>query len=119
MRLPTCVFCQIINDQLPATDLRLHMIADAVSFIPLNPVTPGHRLFVPRDHVAQASDDPAATGLIFAQAASWGNMQPDHDFNLIVNNGVHATQTVFHLHIHYVPRRANDGLTLPWTGQKH
>lgn len=39
------------------------------------------------------------------------------DFNLITSSGRWATQTVKHLHIHYVPRRKDDGLTLPWTGQ--
>lgn len=116
MTAPTCPFCDIVAHAIPAYDFRLHMMTDVVSFVPLNPVTPGHRLFVPRGHIAFAHNNPVVTGRVFEQAALWGRMH-DPSFNLIVNNGVHASQTIFHLHIHYVPRQDADGLHLPWTGQ--
>jgi len=86
------------------------------SFEPLNPVVPGHRLFVSPQHVADASMDPTVTGKVFAAASEYAKRQ-GHDFNLITSAGSYATQTVHHLHVHYVPRRDMDGLTLPWTGQ--
>ena len=84
------------------------------SFEPLNPVVPGHRLFLPGEHVTDASQDPAVTGKVFAAAAEYARRQGD-DFNLITSGGEWATQTVFHLHVHYVPRTLDDSLALPWT----
>lgn len=93
----------------------------AVSFQPLNPVTPGHRLFLPARHVEDARDLgglQAAMALASTWAKDWEH-NPDYrdDFNLITSAGPAATQTVQHLHVHYVPRREGDGLHLPWTGQ--
>lgn len=86
---------------------------------PLNPVTPGHLLFIPRVHVPDAASDPAvAAQVMFAAASYVGSTFPEGHGNLITSIGEHATQTVFHYHLHYVPRTAGDGLHLPWTGQK-
>lgn len=118
MTAPTCPFCAIVTHEVTAYDFRLHMMTDVISFTPLGPVTPGHRLFVPRGHTEHAHTNPTVTGRVFEQAATWGRMQKEH-FNLIVNDGATAGQTVKHLHIHYVPRVDGDGLHLPWTGQHH
>ena len=107
-----CVFCQRIA--VGAYDPTA--VGDVVSFEPLNPVTPGHRLFVPRRHVPDAAADAALTGQVFTAAAVVA-AAGDGAFNLITSAGATATQTVFHLHVHYVPRRWGDGLRLPWTGQ--
>jgi len=87
---------------------------EVVSFEPLNPVTPGHRLFMPRRHVRNAAEHPLTAKMVFGYAAAYG-ADMRKDFNLITSVGPAATQTVQHLHIHYVPRRPGDGLTLPWT----
>lgn len=111
-----CVFCQIIAGEAPATDWRAHGL-DVVSFTPLNPVTPGHRLFVPVEHTHDAATNPILAGCAFEAAALWGQIEGEQ-FNLITNNGPDATQSVYHLHVHYVPREANDGLALPWYSGK-
>ena len=106
-----CVFCRRVNSkQFDDIDTW------TVSFTPLSPVVPGHKLFVSRDHLEDASVDPFATGKVFETASMYAfyKMQP---FNLITSAGPEATQTIKHLHIHYVPRAAGDGLHLPWTGQ--
>lgn len=109
-----CVFCDIIaGKQTPAN---FHDYGSVVRFTPLNPVVPGHRLFVPKMHVATAADDPAEAARTVAYAIDYASGAAD-DFNVIVNNGTAASQTVFHLHWHVVPRRSGDGLVLPWTGQ--
>ena len=107
-----CVFCDIIE--------KGHYQADhgtVVSFIPLDPVTPGHTLFVPKTHFADAAEMPEYAGDVMTAAAevarSWGD-----DANLITSIGPAATQSVFHMHLHLVPRRHGDGLALPWTGQR-
>lgn len=115
----SCVFCAIIRAGAPAADLRRHD-RGVVSFVPLNPVTEGHRLFVPTAHIERDSEDlnfSLAAGLVAEYAAAHG-AHLGCDFNLILNTGPDATQTIPHLHWHVVPRRPGDGLTLPWTGQQ-
>jgi histidine triad (HIT) family protein len=90
---------------------------NVVVFEPLNPVTPGHLLIVPRAHVDDATEDPVLTGLVFEWAAELA-ARSVHAVNLITSIGKDATQSVFHLHVHLVPRYADDGLALPWTGQQ-
>ena len=91
-----------------------------VFFEPLNPAVPGHRLVVPREHVTDAADDPKITAEVFGAAAAYGQQKRFFypDFNLITSAGGAATQSVFHLHVHYVPRKKGDGLSLPWTNQE-
>lgn len=92
-----------------------------VWFEPLDPVTPGHMLFVPARHVSGAGDPangPYEAGITAEVAARWAQRHGIGAFNLITSAGAEATQTVFHLHLHLVPRRDGDGLHLPWTGQK-
>lgn len=110
-----CVFCRMVDGREPRPeDWQDH--GKIVSFTPLEPVTPGHRLFVPKFHEPNASSDPALTGSAFTQAAKWArhNGPTIQDHNLIINSGRAATQSVFHVHVHYVPRAKDDGLALPW-----
>jgi histidine triad (HIT) family protein len=111
-----CVFCERIDDlDYDDTDLR-----EVVSFEPLNPVTLGHRLFVPIAHVGSAAASPILAARAVEAAALYASQgQRQHrNFNLITSAGIYATQTGMHLHVHYVPRDPEDGLALPWTGQQ-
>jgi histidine triad (HIT) family protein len=81
---------------------------------PTNPVTEGHVLVVPERHVESALTDEVLTGEVFRAAARWAAECGYTDVNLITNAGRSATQEVFHLHVHVVPRREGDGLALPW-----
>lgn len=108
----TCVFCGIIAGVAPAVVVREW--PDAVAIVPLDPVTPGHLLVVPRVHVVDATVDPEVTGVAMRRAAELAAPP----CNLITSAGAAATQTVWHLHIHVVPRRVGDGLPLPWTPQQ-
>lgn len=107
-----CVFCKLMG-----TDIVETCADGVVSFTPLNPVTSGHKLFVHEQHTTDAAHDPIVTGKVFEQAAYHGKTHGE-SFNLITSKGSEATQTVFHLHVHYVPRIKDDGLHLPWTNQK-
>jgi histidine triad (HIT) family protein len=84
---------------------------------PLRPVTPGHALAVPRRHVPSADELAFVTGDVVAVAVLYARSVGLESYNLISSVGSPATQTVFHLHVHVVPRREGDGLALPWTGQ--
>lgn len=107
-----CVFCEIVAERAPAEVVG--RTRDTVLITPLNPVTPGHVLVIPREHVPDAAADREITARTYADAAGWAARVGMH-FNLITSGGRAATQTVFHLHVHYVPRQPGDGLALPWT----
>jgi histidine triad (HIT) family protein len=106
-----CVFCQIVNGRAPAEVL--HRWGGAIAITPLNPVTPGHVLVIPRKHVEHFASAPLVTCQVVAHAASYAR-NVGGSFNLITSAGRAATQTVFHLHVHLVPRHPGDGLALPW-----
>lgn len=91
-----------------------------VAFCDISPATDGHTLVVTRRHVADLFElDAAETGPLMASVKRVAEtlraaLAPD-GVNLLQSNGAAAFQTVFHLHVHVVPRYADDGLTLPWT----
>lgn len=111
-----CIFCKIVNEDFPAG--LITEWPDAIALHPLNPVVKGHILIIPRVHVQDFASDWHVTSITAGRACEFVSKQRDkQDFNLITSKGADATQTVFHLHMHLVPRRAGDGLALPWTGQ--
>lgn len=112
----SCAFCDIVEGKAPATIVKSW--PDALAFTPLNPVTLGHILVVPLAHVASFTTDPDVTMRVMARAAMLAReMEPSGHWNLITSKGQHATQTVYHLHVHLIPRRLGDGLALPWAPQ--
>lgn len=89
-----------------------------MAIVPLNPVTPGHVLVLPKEHVPDFTTSYHLTGLT-ARAAAHIARDMGGAVNLITSRGIEATQSVFHLHMHLVPRKSNDGLALPWySGRK-
>ncbi|MCX5426095.1 HIT family protein [Streptomyces sp. NBC_00078] len=110
-----CPFCRIAAGAAPAVMVREW--DDAFAIRPRSGgVNEGHVLVIPRRHVADAVEDPTVSGATMTRACELG-AELDCDLNLITSVGEYATQTVFHLHIHLVPRTAGDGLPLPWTPQ--
>lgn len=106
--MSTCPFCEIVAGTAPATFVRRW--PDAVAIVPLGPVVDGHVLVIPTAHVADATEDPVVSAAVMARAAEIATPP----CNLITSAGVEATQSVFHLHVHVVPRAVDDGLALPW-----
>jgi histidine triad (HIT) family protein len=114
---PNCIFCQIIAGELPARIIAQD--ARTIAFMDINPATAGHALVVPRTHAADllsiAADDLQAI-VIAAQRlaiAAKRNLGAD-GVNLINSCGARAWQTVFHFHMHVIPRYEDDPLRLPW-----
>lgn len=106
-----CPFCEINTGRAPATFV--HEWSDAIAIVPLNPVTEGHTLVIPKLHVRDAHEDPDVTAATMQRAAQLsGQRWPQA--NILTSVGPAATQSVFHLHIHIVPRREGDWLMLPW-----
>ena len=111
--MPGCVFCTILAGLEPAGIVRVW--ADAVALVPVRPVADGHVIVIPRAHVPHALADPDAAGLTARRAAEYAADARLAAANLITSAGAAATQTVYHLHVHVVPRAEGDGLALPWS----
>lgn len=112
-----CLFCGIVKGIVPsetiASDER------TVSFMDINPATAGHALVVPREHSADlleiGAEDLEAVSLAAQRLAKRAKDVLGADgVNLINSCGRAAWQTVFHFHIHVVPRYDDDPLELPW-----
>jgi histidine triad (HIT) family protein len=109
-----CVFCAIVAGDSPATVVREW--PDAIAIRPRGGVNAGHVLVLPRVHVPDAGADPDVAAAVMRRAAE---LMAGHDAaNIITSRGRAASQTVFHLHVHVVPRTAGDELPLPWTPQQ-
>ncbi|KPI31422.1 histidine triad (HIT) protein [Actinobacteria bacterium OV320] len=108
---PGCPFCDIVAGEAPATIVREW--DDVIAIVPHNPVVEGHTLVIPKTHVEDFTASTYVAARTMAKAALLGN-QMRSPMNLITSKGREATQSVWHLHLHLVPRAENDGLALPW-----
>lgn len=112
-----CAFCDIAAGNGPAT-----IVAewpDALAILPREQngkrgCTDGHILVLPRAHVPDFAADPIVFAATMARAAELA-ARLGGEWNVITSKGPLATQSVWHLHVHLVPRRAGDGLSLPWS----
>jgi histidine triad (HIT) family protein len=112
-----CLFCGIVAGTIPSETIDSD--EKTVAFMDINPATRGHALVVPRVHSADLLDiedeDLTATTLAARRLARRMKDVLDADgINLINACGAAAWQTVFHFHIHVVPRYEDDPLKLPW-----
>ncbi len=105
-----CPFCEINTGRAPATFVGEW--SDAFAIVPLNPVVEGHVLVIPREHVPDFVAYPTVSAATMRCAAEL--VAGLGSYNLITSKGRPATQSVFHLHLHLVPRAVDDGLALPW-----
>lgn len=115
-----CLFCKIVAGEIPSA--RVHEDERTVAFMDSNPGTRGHLLVVPREHVADlhdiGDDDLAAVARTArALAARVVDRLGADGVNILQNNGRAAWQSVFHYHVHVLPRYAGDPIELPWTPQ--
>ncbi len=115
---PECLFCQIAAGDVPAT-----VVAEderTLSFMDIQPATRGHALVIPRAHAVDLYEiDDEDLAACSAAARRLGLRARDRlhadGVNLINACRPAAWQTVFHFHIHVVPRYEDDPLKLPWT----
>ena len=114
---PDCLFCRIVSGELPST--RVDEDERTVAFMDINPATRGHVLVVPREHSADVTEiggpDLAAVASMGQRIARRQKERLGADgVNLLNSCGRVAWQTVFHFHLHVIPRYAGDPLRLPW-----
>jgi len=118
MQDPDCLFCKIVAGEIPATLVRED--ERTVAFMDINPATRGHMLVIPREHSANlleiGAEDLAACAAAGKELAALVTERLGADgVNLMNSCGRDAWQTVFHFHLHVIPRYAADPLRLPWT----
>ncbi|KAJ1684615.1 hypothetical protein LUZ63_020370 [Rhynchospora breviuscula] len=112
-----CLFCGIVAGDVPGT--RVAEDEATYAFMDINPATPGHLLVVPKRHSADLLEiDPAdlsAVTLAAQRIAAVARAELGADgVNLLNCCGADAWQTVFHFHLHVIPRYADDTMTPPW-----
>lgn len=111
-----CTFCDIIHG---AGEVSLcYEDADALAFMDIQPVNPGHLLVVPRAHYESLADLPPQLAMhLFDISLRLADVvrraTGSEDLNIVVNSGANAGQDVFHYHVHVIPRRAGDGFDVP------
>ena len=112
-----CIFCKIANGEIPSATL--YEDEDFRVILDLGPARKGHALILPKAHAAniyEISDDMAAKAMILAKkmATKMTEALKCDGFNIVQNNGEPAGQTVFHFHMHLIPRYEGDQVGITW-----
>lgn len=117
MKNDNCIFCKIAAGEIPSKTLyedeQFRVILD------LGPATKGHALILPKEHYANLYELPEEmAGAVLKLAKKMATVMTEKlgcdGFNLVQNNGEVAGQTVFHFHMHLIPRYENDGQVIGW-----
>ena len=115
--MDNCIFCKIANGEIPAATLyedeNFRVILD------LGPASKGHALILPKSHAAniyELPDEMAAKAMVLAKkmATKMTDVLKCDGFNIVQNNGEQAGQTVFHFHMHLIPRYKGDKVGITW-----
>ena len=121
MKDTNCIFCKIANGEIPSKTLyeddNFRVILD------LGPATKGHALVLPKEHYANLYELPEEiAGEVMKLAKRMVMKMTERlgceGFNLVQNNGDLAGQTVFHFHMHMIPRYQADGQKIGWKPQE-
>lgn len=117
MKKEDCIFCKIANGEIPSKTL--YEDDDFRVILDLGPATKGHALILPKEHYAnlyELPDELAAKVMKLAKkmALRMTDKLGCDGFNLVQNNGEIAGQTVFHFHLHLIPRYEDDGQKIGW-----
>ena len=117
MKDSNCIFCKIANGEIPSKTIEENDMFRVV--LDVGPATKGHALILPKDHYANLYDLPeevAAEALKLAKKVALKMKERLHcdGVNLVQNNEEAAGQTVFHFHMHVIPRFKEDGHVIGW-----
>lgn len=112
-----CIFCKIANGEIPSATL--YEDEDFRVILDLGPASKGHALILPKKHAAnifELPDDLAAKAIVLAKniAATLKEGLNADGVNIVQNNGEAAGQTVFHFHMHIIPRYKGDTVNVTW-----
>ena len=106
--MPECIFCKIVNNEIPSR--KVYEDEEIIAFLDLTQVTPGHTLVIPKKHVTDIFEyDEELASTVFSRIPKIARAISQSDstisgMNIINNNGSIAYQSVFHSHVHLIPR---------------
>ena len=117
MKDETCIFCKIANGEIPSATL--YEEEDFRVILDLGPATKGHALILPKEHYAdlyEIDEEVAAKAFKLAKkmVTELTEVLGCDGYNVVQNNGAAAGQTVFHFHMHLIPRYKNDDARFGW-----
>lgn len=117
MKDDNCIFCKLANGDIPTATL--YEDEDFRVILDANPASKGHALIIPKEHYAnlyELDDSLAGKAMILAKKmiTKLTDILGCDGYNLVQNNGECAGQTVFHFHLHMIPRYKDDGVGLSW-----
>lgn len=118
MKHDDCIFCKIIAGEIPSA--KVYEDDDVYAFLDISQVTTGHTLVIPKTHATDIFEIPEdVAAKLFARIPKISNAVKEvynpKGVNLLNNNGIFAGQSVYHLHIHIIPRYDdNDGFNVQW-----
>ena len=117
MKKDDCIFCKLANGDIPTNTI--YEDDDFRVFLDASPATKGHCLIVPKEHFDNLADlDDAVAAKVLPLAKKIMKLLSDKlgwdGFNIVQNNGEVAGQTVFHFHMHLIPRYKDDGQNINW-----
>lgn len=117
MKDNNCIFCKLANGEIPTATL--YEDEDFRVILDANPASKGHALIIPKEHYAnlyELEDSLAGKAMILAKKmiVKMTDVLGCDGYNLVQNNGECAGQTVFHFHLHLIPRYKDDGVGLGW-----
>ncbi len=106
-----CIFCKIINGEIPS--YKIYEDEECLVFLDINPINPGHALIIPKKHYKTIIDAPVKLvehlmGVVKKISESVKNELEPFGINILQNNGVKAGQEIPHMHIHVIPRFEGD-----------
>lgn len=112
-----CIFCKIIAGEIPSATI--YENEECKVILDRFPAAEGHMLILPKNHTPNLFEiDPEQAGRLFTLAAKIAREVKEElgleHMNVLQNNGTVAGQTVFHFHIHLIPRREGDGIKMGW-----
>ena len=117
MKDSNCIFCKIANGEIPSSTI--YEDDDFRVILDLGPAAKGHALILPKEHFKDVCElDETIAAKVLPLGAKIGAAMMKGlgcaGFNLVQNNGTAAGQTVFHFHMHLIPRYEDDGQKIAW-----
>lgn len=117
MKDPNCIFCKLANGDIPTNIV--YEDEDFAVILDANPATKGHALILPKEHYKNITEAPEdIKSKLMSLASKIGEAQMKvlnaEGFNIVINTNEVAGQTVFHLHVHIIPRYKDDNQDINW-----
>ena len=122
MSADDCIFCKMVAGQIPIT--KIYEDEAALAFLDIGPISDGHTLVIPKQHIEKLHDCPAELLSQFSSclgkiAGAVAGAMNSEGYNVLCNNGRAAGQLIEHLHFHIIPRNTGDGLFGRWPSYEY